>query len=132
MFEVIEDFIYLNKGDDGECYIEIYHDDGTKYELQGNDYLEVTVRSLPDDSSPVLYSFTSFSKTLKFKHEFTEQIPVGTYSMDVQLHQDVGDPTGRLEIHTVYPDLTYHNMKRGKIYNWKNFVVDAEVTYPAP
>lgn len=131
MFEVIEDCVYLNKGDDGECYVEIYYDDGTIYDLAGEDYLEVTIRAIPDSSSPILYSFKSDSKLLQFKHEFTEQIPVGSFSMDVQLHRDVSDPTGRMEIYTVYPDMTYHKMKRGKIYNWKNFIVDPEVTYPS-
>lgn len=120
MLIIEDDVMYINRGDDAVFNVIIKDDKGQNYEMVAGETLTMTVRELPTEDSEILMQIVSESNAFKIKHVDTCNIPIGKYSFDVQLNDRYGD------IHTVFPILNSH----GKIKNWKNFIVDPEVTIP--
>lgn len=118
MIEIIDDVIYIHRGDSATIHVNIRKSDGTDYELQEGDELKLSVRQTPAHESPVLLESTHVSNDLYLSAEAMDAIPAGKYSYDVQLKTSTG------EVITVLPKLRLN----GKATNYKNFIVDAEVT----
>lgn len=119
MLLIEDDVIYLTRGDDAEIEIAITDGDGAAYAMQDGDTLTLTVRSLPDAGSPVVFSVTSDTPRLILSHADTADADVGKYSADVEL---ISGGFRR----TVWP--TLDEGARGKVRSFKNFVIMPEVT----
>lgn len=115
----ITDTIVVFRGDAKTIRVEEILDDyGNKYEMQEGDILTLTVRELPVETSPILLQAVSANTIIFLSGEATGAVPAGKYSCDIQLTLANGDPI------TVFPE----QPEEGKVKNWKNFVVDGEVT----
>lgn len=119
MLYIADDIIYITHGDDGNFNVTIKDEQGIEYIMEAGDTLIFTVRELPDITSPVLFQTTSDNNFITINAADMKNIPAGKYSCDVQLNSRFG------KIHTVYPLLDIH----GRTRNFKNFIVDPEVTY---
>lgn len=119
MLLIEDDVIYLTRGDDAEIEITITDGDGAAYTMADGDTLTLTVRSLPDADSPVVFSVTSDTSRLILSHADTADADVGKYSADVEL---ISGGFRR----TVWPKLDEGT--RGKVRSFKNFVIMPEVT----
>lgn len=136
MYYITEDnSLHVTKGDDVYFEIHIDTDGGEEYELANQDHLHLTVRYMPvslgEEYEEPLLEIDSFSKIIHIPHEALRELEVGQYSADIQLCQDrqvySGDFDKDYDIFTVWP--IHENLKKcGKLYNFKNFVVDPEVS----
>lgn len=122
-FYIESDVIYLTKGDDAVLEIaSIATEGGAEYELQPEDVLTLTVRTLPSAQSPALLQVDALpgSNRIVFSHEDTAELDVGRYSADVQL------TTAEGKRYTVWPTIT--GSGRYVVKNLNNFVIMPEVT----
>lgn len=122
MLIVDDGIIYVNRGDDFALNVSIKDGAGTAYEMQDGDYLTLTVRALPETGSAVVLEAVSLSERIAVNGALTTDLPAGRYSCDVQLTTADGKRC------TVYPLLNAG--QHGKVKNWKNFILDPEVTHP--
>lgn len=113
--------IYITRGDDAVVTVGIEMG-GEAYAIQGGDVLTLTVRELPEASSNVLLQASSLpgSAEIPLPHIYTEAVPAGQYSADIQLNTQDG------QIITIWPEMDPD--KRHRVRNIKNFVVMPEVT----
>lgn len=109
--------IAIHHGDSGTIEANIKDDNGNAYEMQQGDILRFTVREKASHEEPVLILAETMDNFISLSHEATD-IPVGKYSCDIQLTKSNG------EVITVFPELA----KKGQVYNFKNFIVDSEVS----
>lgn len=134
--DVKNQVVHMNRGDDVFLHFKILNPDGTEYEMQTGDYLTFSIREFPDPySSELLLQCKSQTKDFWLRHDKTDILEVGMYSADCELHKynpsgvyDPGDPDKDYLIETVWPHLEAKYVKHGKLNNWKNFCLDAEVT----
>ena len=122
-FYIESDVIYLTKGDDAALEVSsITAQDGSRYELQSEDVLTLTVRALPSADSPVLLQIDALpgSNRIVLRHADTAELDVGRYSADVQL------TTAEGRRYTVWPTIT--GSGRYVVKNLNNFVIMPEVT----
>lgn len=123
MLKIIDDKIYLVRGDDAILKVELTQEDGTAYEMQEGDIIALTVRKLPNAESDVLLSAASGSGSneITIPHDATAELEYGEYSADIQLTYS----DGRRD--TVWPgDVESGTRIKGK--NMGNFVIVSEVT----
>ncbi len=125
MLHVIDGVIDFNKGDTVHLAVDLVDGSGTAYTLAEGDSLTLTIRELPNSSSPVLLQVANDDGEPSFTITAaqTAELDVGMYSCDIQLAMANGT------IVTVYPDLTREQMGK-QTKNWKNLIVNAEVTIP--
>ena len=122
-FYIESDVIYITKGDDAVLEItSIATEGGEEYELQPEDVLTLTVRTLPSAQSPALLQVDALpgSRRIVFGHDDTAELDVGRYSADVQL------TTAEGKRYTVWPTIT--GSSRYVVKNLNNFVIMPEVT----
>lgn len=125
MLKIVDNKIYMVRGDDEELDVVPTNADGTDYEMQPEDVLTLTVRSKPEADSPPLLQISSLpgSTRIVIRHEDTAEMSYGPYSADVQLM--TGD--GRRK--TVWPDMdTGSASTRFSAQNMRNFNLASEVT----
>lgn len=125
MLKIVDNKIYMVRGDDEELDVVTKNADGTDYEMQPEDILTLTVRSKPTEDSLPLIQISSApgSTRIVIRHEDTAEMAYGSYSADVQLM--TGD--GRRK--TVWPDLdTGATSTRMRASNIGNFNLASEVT----
>lgn len=123
MLYIEDNVIYLTRGDDGALEMnEITDDSGAPYTLQSGDTLTISVRALPAEDSPLLFSVTSIpgSARLLIRSADTENLAPGRYSADIQLTTPEGYRF------TVWSQL--QGSKRYRASNLKNFIIMPEVT----
>ena len=122
-FYIESDVIYITKGDDAVLEItSIATEGGEEYELQAEDVLTLTVRTLPSAQSPALIQIDALpgSNRIVFSHADTAELDVGRYSADVQLTTADG------KRFTVWPAIT--GSGRYVVKSFNNFVIMPEVT----
>lgn len=119
MLFVEDNVVYITKGDDAALDVSIFTENGTPYAMQDGDTLTLTVRQLPDITSPVVLSVNSATNRIVLSAEDTRDAEVGRYSADVQFNTG-----GR--VRTVWPVL--EGRARRSVANFKNFVIMPEVT----
>lgn len=119
MLLVENDIIYLTRGDDAELEVNIVDGDGNAYTMQDGDKLVLTVRELPEFTSPVMFTVEAASKRIILSHDDTADAEVGRYSADIELR------SGGLR-RTIWPKL--EEGSRYKVKNFRNFVLMPEVT----
>lgn len=127
--------LHITKGDDVYFQVHIDTEDGGEYEMVNADHLHFTVRYMPvslgEEYDEPLLEIDSESKFIHIPHELSKELECGLYSADIQLCQDLciysGDQDTDYDIITVWP-IHEHLKKCGKIYNFKNFIVDPEVS----
>lgn len=119
MLQIDNNAIYITRGDDAMFRI-VLKLNGEDYTMREGDTLTLTVRSTPEELSPILAEITSTNNTFTLRHEDTAGIPAGSYSADVQLMQSNGRRT------TVWPTIIGNN--RTRVHNFHNFNVMPEVT----
>lgn len=109
--------IVMHRGDSGTIRAIVKDDAGNVYELQEGDILRFTVRDKASHEEPVLMLAETMDNFIVITPE-ASNIHVGKYSCDIQLTKANG------EVITVFPELA----KKGQEYNFKNFIIDAEVS----
>lgn len=119
MLQIDNDTIYITRCDDAMFRI-VLKLNGSDYTMVDGDTLTLTVRTTPEESSPILAEITSINKVFTLSHEDTVGIAAGSYSADIQLMQADGKRT------TVWPTIVGSN--RTRVHNYKNFNVMPEVT----
>lgn len=122
------DRITIRRGDDESLTLDsIVDEHGNVYELQPGDYLTLSVRELPNESSPLLLESTSDTMTIRMPHALTSRVEAGVYSCDISLFMRQAD--GSVLRKSVLPDDEYiaEYGKPGGTKNWKNFIVNPEV-----
>lgn len=119
MLFVEENVIYITKGDDAGLDVTITDENGEAYAMQDGDTLTLTVRQLPEATSPKIFAVTSASSRIVLSAQDTAGAEVGQYSADIQLNS-----SGR--VRTVWPMLD--GRERRTVRNFKNFVIMPEVT----
>jgi hypothetical protein len=119
MIQVIDDRIYFVKGDKDTLPVNVTFNDDKPYEMGENEYLELTVRTIPDTSQPVLIYARSNPGDNKiiFTSEMTAEVDPGKYSVDIQFNDGTGEPR------RVWPSNTAPYVKPDKTVNWKNFLL---------
>lgn len=125
MLKIVDNKIYMVRGDDEEIEVVPKNADGADYEMQPDDVLTFTVRSKPaEDSLPLLQvSSIPGSARIVIRHEDTAELDYGSYSADVQLM------TGDGKRKTVWPELdTGSGSTRFSAQNMRNFYLASEVT----
>lgn len=124
--EIINNKIYMYRGDDEALIVSIAADDGSPVEMGEEETLTLTVRQLPTHDSPVQLQCTSEpgSNRIAIPHEKTKDVEPGTYSADIQLMTAAG------KRHTVWPAIDRDNLLNASkmITNRANFVLYPEVT----
>ena len=118
---VEDNVITIHRGDDERLTLTI--DD---YEFKEGDIVVLSVREIPSPSSPLLLEVVSSSPSFNLPHEKTERIPAGKYSYDVELRILQAD--GSYYIKTIVPTPEDEHIKNGTDKNWKNFIMNGEVT----
>ena len=122
-FFIENNVIYLTKGDDAVLEASsITAADDEEYEMQSEDVLTLTVRSVPSDKSPVLIQIDSLpgSNRIVIGHADTAELNAGRYSADVQLNTADG------KRYTIWPVLSGN--QRYEMRSFNNFVIMPEVT----
>lgn len=119
MLLIEKDVIYITRGDDAELEVSITDGDGNAYTMADGDTLALTVRELPDFTSPVMFTVESATNRIILSHDDTADAEVGRYSADIELH------SGGLR-RTIWPKL--EEGSRYKVKNFRNFVLMPEVT----
>lgn len=124
--EIIDNKIYMYRGDDEVLDVSLVDDEGTAMELGEGDTVTLTVRELPSEDSETVFSSTSApgSNRIVIRHADTSGAEPGEYSADIQLltadgyHKTVWPVIDRKDP----PKASKQNMNRG------NFVLLSEVT----
>lgn len=100
-------------------------DERTPYVLQPQDVITLTVRSTADTSFPVLLQVRSQpgSDRIVILSQDTKDILPGKYSADLQLNIDGGP-----QAITFWPEPPAKKRNQGAVYNFENFIINAEVT----
>lgn len=100
-------------------------DERTPYVMQPLDTITLTVRETADTSYPILLQITSQpgSDRLVILSQDTKDIPPGKYSADLQLNIDGGP-----QAITFWPEPPEKKRNQGAVYNFENFIINAEVT----
>lgn len=122
MFKIVDDIIYITRGDNAVLEITSYtdEDEQTEYELQEGDTYTFTVRQVASQKSPVVFQVTSGTKRIIISQEDTKDAQVGKYSADIQLNTASGDTK------TIWPK--FDVVQPSKEFNFKNFCIMPEVT----
>ena len=105
MLKIVNNKVYLVRGDSGAITITVLHADGSVRSLQESDEILMTVRATP--TSEILFQKTG--PEIIIEPEDTAALPFGTYCYDVQI--TLADGT----VDTIIPK--------------NDFVVLEEVTY---
>lgn len=119
MLQIDNDTIYITRGDDAMFRV-VLKLNGENYTMSEGDTLTLTVRTTPEETSPILAEISTTSDIFALTHKDTVNIPAGSYSADVQLLQKDGKRI------TVWPTIVGSN--RTRVHNFKNFNVMPEVT----
>lgn len=124
MLKIIDEKIYLRRGDDEVLEVTLNNTDGSTAEIGENETLTLTVRELPVSESPIIFTTTSApgSNRIVISHADTAEAPYGEYSADVQMMTADGLRK------TVWPDFDEDNLPKAKASNLKNFILLPEVT----
>ena len=122
--KIIDDKIYMRRGDDEVLIVELQDDAGSPAEMPEGATLTLTVRQRPDDESPVLFSTASVpgSNRIIIRHDDTASTAYGEYSADVQMRTAEGLRK------TVWPIISEEDPPKAGNSNLKNFVILPEVT----
>ena len=123
MFRVSNDLIEITRGDYRTLEVTIIDDRGQPYEMQEGDFLMLSVRETPEESSPLLVQIHSATNILTFTPPDTSGVEPGQYSSDIQLTTADG------KINTLWEYVPVDQRSRGKVKNWKNFIILPEVTH---
>lgn len=123
MLKIIEEKIYLRRGDDEVLEVNLNAGSDTVQMGEG-ETLTLTVRELPSLDSPVIFSTTSApgSNRIVIRHADTADAEYGEYSADVQLLTADGLRK------TVWPNIDEENLPKARAANLKNFILLPEVT----
>lgn len=125
MLKVIDDKVYLRRGDDEALDVEVKVD-GVDTDIGETETLTLTVRELPDAGSPVIFESTSApgSKRIVINHADTADAEYGQYSADIQLLTADGYRK------TIWPDIDVDNPPNPYALqnNFGNFIILPEVT----
>lgn len=124
MFQITNDVIYLTRGDYAKIKCDLKSGETSEdYVMGPGDFLTLTIRESPSKESPVLCMINSFTDEITIQNEDTADIPVGAYSADIQLTTYDG------KRFTFWPTLEgYSDKNRAKEKNFKNFILQPEVT----
>ena len=122
MFKIVDDIIYITRGDNAVLEITSYtdEDEQTEYELQEGDTYTFTVRQVASQKFPIVFQVTSGTKRIIISQEDTKDAQVGKYSADIQLNTASGDTK------TIWPK--FDVVQPSKEFNFKNFCIMPEVT----
>lgn len=123
MLSIIDDKIYMVRGDDEEIEVAVQNGDGTPYVVQPGDVFTLTVRENPSGESPVLLQTSSLpgSSRIIIRHADTSELNYGAYSADIQLLMADGKRK------TIWPALKA-SASRLSSSNLRNFNIASEVT----
>lgn len=124
MCDIIDNVIYLVKGDAAEIPVSLKNRTGQQYVMQPGDKLILTVRDRTGTDTTLRLKVESTTSTIYIDGSKSETIPVGQYSADIQFN-----PASGLTPYTIWPK--YAGIDQGKIkqdQNWKNFWITPEVT----
>ena len=125
MAKVADGVIYLRKGDTESLSVSAKNGE-TAYSFLADDVLTFTIRELPEQASEVLLtqsvtvSAPAQTVEITLPASLTRQLSAGKYSCDVQLNSGG-------TIKTLFP-ITNTESPRYKATNWKNCIVEGEVT----
>lgn len=89
--------VTLTRGDSCQIAVPLTKADGTAYELQDGDTLELTVKRFTSDVAPLIGKTLDETGTFVFEPSDTKGLRYGTYKYDVQLTTAAG------EVFTVIP-----------------------------
>lgn len=122
MFYVQNNRIYITRGDDASIECSLTTDDGSRYPVQADDVIALTVRERPQAESLALLRVDGAPGTARIvlRGADTADIDPGRYSADLQL------TTGDGKRYTFWPEL--EGMSRYMVKNFANFVIMPEVT----
>lgn len=123
MLKIIDNTIYIVRGDDETLTVNLSADN-EPVTIGEHDTLTLTVRQLPSEESPVIFSSTSVPGTncIAIRHDDTADKDYGQYSADIQLLTADGLRK------TVWPVVSEDNIPPTRATNLKNFVILPEVT----
>ena len=123
MLKIIEEKIYLRRGDDEVLEVNLNAGSDTVQMGEG-ETLTLTVRELPSKESTILFTTTSApgSNRVIISHADTAEVEYGEYSADIQLMTADGLRK------TVWPDIDEENLPKARTANLKNFILLPEVT----
>lgn len=123
MLKIIEEKIYLRRGDDEVLEVNLSAG-GETAQMGEGETLTLTVRELPSLDSAIIFATTSApgSNRIVIRHADTADAEYGEYSADVQLMTADGLRK------TVWPDIDEDNLPKARAANLKNFILLPEVT----
>lgn len=123
MLKIIDEKIYLRRGDDEVLAVNLNAGDETVQMGEG-ETLTLTVRELPSEDSNIIFTTTSApgSNRIIISHADTADAEYGEYSADIQLLTAEGHRK------TVWPDIDEDNLPKARAANLKNFILLPEVT----
>lgn len=84
MYKVIDNTIYITRGDSAVLSCDITKKDGSKYTLQEGDVLEFTIKRNASTKEVVIHKVIE-DGVFKLEPSETEGLAYGTYKYDVQL-----------------------------------------------
>ena len=122
MLKVMDNKIYLTKGDDGVLPVNVTFGNNEAYTMGENDVLTLSVRKQPKADSPLMMMAASNpgSNRIVIPAAATAEMDAGMYSADIQLTDGAG------KHYTIWPDATEVAPNGAK--NFENFVLAPEVT----
>lgn len=125
MLKIVDNRIFMRRGDDEALEVELSSADGVVAVAEG-ETLTLTVRETPTRESPVVFSAVSEpgSNRIEIKHEYTVDAEYGEYSADIQLMMADGKRK------TVWPliDTDIATTTKQLQKNFENFIILPEVT----
>lgn len=98
MIRVINNSIYLTRGDTGTLHLEITDDDGKVYTPSEGDELTFTLKKDPTETTSLLQK-TITNNLLEIKPEETESLDYGRYCYDIQLKKSDGTVETIIPLH---------------------------------
>lgn len=121
MLQVVNNIIYLTKGDNEVLPVTVTKNGGEAYEMGENEFLRLTVRRLPNKTSQMLFMAESNpgSNRIIIPAEATAEMEPGKYSADIEHVDSAGRPN------TIWPDNTTVKPSDEKSFN--NFCLTPEV-----
>lgn len=91
MVKVVNDDIYLTRGDTFVCSVKMIKDDGTEYTPTGNDSVRFALKKTAYDRKPlILKTIPNDTLKLTITPDDTKKLDFGDYIYDIELTTENG------------------------------------------
>lgn len=129
--------LHINRGDDGFLNFYVTDPTGETYQFDSKDIVRFSIRQAPSKEAERLLVAESIGcANIRLHHKDIDMLEVGMYSADLELKkfdptavENPDDPDWQYIVTTLWPDIEADYVKSGTEKNWKNCIIEPEVTH---